>query len=223
MAKKQGPAKAAAKVSPSAQHASPSAQHAPPSAERAPTAMVPSSITVGEMMRGTMHKPAVATMPEPPAATSGSPENVMEMIRAIGKTPAPARFEAPQGWAKLPLELRPFWSPQRSTRPLQGILFAQTRLEVEQITVLAFKLTAETDVVLPNGQSGVGRVGQEVLVPQFYALGAAAQLLSRQDVYYQVFIGNQAKVDLGASDEGTPLTMWELEVRVNPQAMARQG
>jgi hypothetical protein len=202
MAKKQGPAKAAAKDSSSAQ-----------SEVVAETALAaPASISVGEMMRGTM-----TTAPKPDAA---SPSDVVAMIQSIGRTVKP-RFEAPQGWAKLPLELRPFWSPERSTRPLIGVLFAQTRLEVEQITVLAFKLTAETDILLPNGQMGVGKVGQEVLVPQFYALGAAAQLLSRQDLYYQVFLGNPTKVDLGASDDGTPITTWDIEVRVNPAGIPR--
>lgn len=202
MAKKQAVAKAAVKDS------------APPNDR--PAVAAPSNVTVGEMMRA-----SVAEAPKPEAVTSGIPINVAELMRGVVKQIRP-RFEPPAGWVKLPMELRSFWSPERSTRPLLGILFAQTRLEVEQIPVLAFKLTAETDVVLPNGKMGVGKAGQEVLVPQFYALGAAAQLLSRQDLYYHVFIGNASKVDLGSSDEGTPLTTWDLEVRVNQQGIPRQ-
>lgn len=201
MAKKQASAKAAVKDS-----ASPNDR---------PAVAAPANVTVGEMMRATMPE-----APKPEAVTSGVPTNVAELMRGAAK-PNRQRFEPPTGWVKLPMELRSFWSPERSTRPLLGILFAQTRLEVEQIPVLAFKLTAETDVVLPNGKMGVAKAGQEVLVPQFYALGAVAQLLNRQDLYYHVFIGNAVKADLGSSDEGTLLTTWDLEVRVNQQGIPR--
>jgi len=131
------------------------------------------------------------------------------------------KAEAPEGWVKLPLELRPFWSPIRSKRPLQGILLTQARLEVEQLTVLAIKLTMDTDVVLPNGEDGVAKVGQEVIVPQFYALGGIATLLARKDIFYQVFIANPQRVEIGSADAGTPMLVWSFDAVVNPQGIPR--
>ena len=152
------------------------------------------------------------------AHATGLPTSIANLMKGLAVR---QKAQAPEGWVKLPLELRPFWSPIRSKQPLQGILLTQARLEVEQITVLAIKLTMDTDVVLPNGEDGVAKVGQEVIVPQFYALGGIAQLLARKDIFYQVFIANPQRVEIGSADAGTPMLVWSFDAVVNPQGIPR--
>jgi hypothetical protein len=170
-------------------------------------------------------KPATAAAQTPEAkAAVGLQENAPEVKVHVTAPVLPAprqRAVPPEGWVKLPLEVRPFWTPLHSKRPLQGLLISQARLEVEGIPVLEFRLSAETDVLLPTGQLAVARVNQHVLVPQFYGLNAIAQLLSRQDLYYHVFLGNPELVDLGTGDAGASTKIWSFDAVVNPQGIPR--
>lgn len=156
------------------------------------------------------------------ASTSATGKEGVETIVKMAPEFVPAaKAPTPEGWVKLPLELRCFWTPLYSKRPLEGVLIAQAKLDVEGISVLAFRLTAETDVLLPTGEVGIGKVGQEILVPQFYALGAVAQLLSRQDLFYQVFIGNPERVEVAAADGSGTIRIWSFDIVANPQGIPR--
>jgi hypothetical protein len=159
---------------------------------------------------GAQKENAMRETPAPLAAVAPEPKTA----------PAP-KTASPEGWVRLPLELRAFWTPLYSKRPLEGVLIAQAKLDVEGISVLAFRLTAETDVLLPTGEIAIGKIGQEVLVPQFYSLGAVAQLLSRQDLFYQVFIGNPERVEVAAADGSGSIRLWNFDIVANPQGIPR--
>jgi hypothetical protein len=129
------------------------------------------------------------------------------------------RYAVPDGWQKIPVDVRPIWSPGRSMRPIIGWLMGQQRLEAEGVTVLIFRLIAETDVVVPGGapdESGKPRMatakpGEEVIVPIYYGLGALAPLLGHPEgVRYQVFVGNQRKLEIDGAD------VWDFEIVANP-------